>query len=96
MGSPRYTLCMLYEFYGEECPHCKKMQKLTTSLMKEYPQVHVVRKEVWHNKENMALVQACDTNDQCGGIPYFFNEETKAWLCGEVTYEQLKEWAGVA
>lgn len=86
---------MLYEFYGEECPHCQKMRKLTDKLMKEHPQVSVLRKEVWHNKENMAFIKECDKGDLCGGVPFFYNDATNAWLCGEVEYKELKEWAGV-
>ncbi len=86
---------MLYEFYGEECPHCQKMRKLTDRLMKEHSDIVVTRKEVWHNKENMALIKTLDTKDECGGVPFFYNETTKAWLCGEVTYEEILAWAGV-
>jgi thiol-disulfide isomerase/thioredoxin len=86
---------MLYEFYGEECPHCQKMRVLTNKLMQEYPEVKVVRKEVWHNKENMELIKELDKNDDCGGVPFFYNDVTKAWLCGEVEYDDIKKWAGV-
>ncbi len=86
---------MLYEFYGEECPHCQKMRLLTTKLMNEYPTVQIVRKEVWHDKANMELVKECDKDDECGGVPFFYHTDTKAWLCGEVTYDELKTWAGV-
>ena len=86
---------MLYEFYGEECPHCQRMRKLTDKLMKEYPDVQIVRKEVWHDKKNMAFIKECDKNDACGGVPFFFNSENKKWLCGEVEYDELKKWAGV-
>lgn len=86
---------MLYEFYGEECPHCQKMLKLTDTLMKEFPEIVVTRKEIWHNKENMELVKKLDANDGCGGVPFYYNEKTKKWLCGEVTYKELKDWAGI-
>lgn len=86
---------MLYEFYGEECPHCQKMRKLTDKLMKDHPGIVVTRKEVWHNKENMALIKTLDTKDECGGVPFFYNETTKGWLCGEVQYEEILAWAGV-
>jgi thiol-disulfide isomerase/thioredoxin len=86
---------MLYEFYGEECPHCKKMRKLTDKLMQEYPAIKIERKEVWHNKKNMELIKQYDEGDKCGGVPFFYNDETKAWLCGEVKYSEMKEWAGV-
>lgn len=86
---------MLYEFYGLECPHCQKMRELTDKLMKEYPSVHIERKEVWHDKANMAFVEECDSSGECGGVPFFYNSENKEWLCGEVTYDELKKWAGV-
>lgn len=90
-----YTVKMLYEFYGEECPHCQKMRALTDQLMKEYPEIKIVRKEVWHNKENMALIKECDKEEHCGGVPFFYNDTTKDWLCGEVEYKEIKKWAGV-
>jgi thiol-disulfide isomerase/thioredoxin len=86
---------MLYEFYGEECPHCIKMRKLTDRLMQEYPQVKIERVEVWHDKKNMEFIKECDKGDECGGVPFFFNSENKKWLCGEVEYSEIKEWAGV-
>ncbi len=86
---------MLYEFYGEECPHCQKMRKFTDKLMQEFPNVQIIRKEVWHNKDNMAFIKECDKDDACGGVPFFFNSDSKAWLCGEVSYDELKTWAGV-
>ena len=85
---------MLYEFYGDDCPHCDRMRKLTDKLMKEFPDVVIVRKEVWHNEENMDLIKELDKGDACGGVPFFINTDTAKWLCGEVTYEELKEWGG--
>lgn len=85
---------MRYEFYGEECPHCQKMLKLTDKLMKEFPEVTIVRKEVWHDKGNMDLVKSYDKNDECGGLPFYYDTDTEKWLCGEVAYEELKKWVG--
>lgn len=87
---------MLYEFYGEECPHCMKMRVLSNKLLEEHPEVKLERKEVWHNKENMALVMEYDKGDACGGVPFYYNSDNGEWLCGEVTYDELKKWAGVA
>ena len=86
---------MLYEFYGEECPHCDRMRKLTDKLMAEYPDVKIIRKEVWHDKGNMAFIEELDKGDGCGGVPFYFNTGTQKWLCGEVTYDELKGWVGV-
>lgn len=90
-----YTRLMLYEFYGEECPHCQKMRKLTTQLMEEFSDIKIERKEVWHDKKNMEFIKECDKDDECGGVPFFYNDETKETLCGEVSYKEIKKWAGV-
>ena len=70
------------------------MLKLTDKIMKEFPDVKIIRKEVWHNKDNMGLVKQYDVDDACGGLPFYYNTETKKWLCGEVGYGELKEWVG--
>lgn len=85
---------MLYEFYGLECPICQGMRKVSDKLVKECGVV-LERKEVWHNKENMELIKELDAKDECGGVPFYYNDVTKEWLCGEVKYDELKKWAGV-
>lgn len=85
---------MLYEFYGDECPHCDKMRKLTDKLMAEFSDIKIARKEVWHDKGNMEFIKELDKGDECEGVPFYFNTATQKWLCGEVSYEQLKGWAG--
>lgn len=82
----------LLEFYGEECPYCIEVNKMIDMLEAENPMVHVERLEIWHNKENDALVDVYD-KDYCGGIPFFINTKTNKWICGETTYEELKDWA---
>ena len=79
-------------YYGTECPHCEKMNKLMDRLEAENP-VHVERIEVWHNKENMEKLEQCDKEDECGGVPFCINTDSGATLCGEVLYDELKAWA---
>lgn len=81
----------LLEFYGTECPHCIKMHDLVVQLEKEEG-IKIDSIEVWHNKENEERLIALD-KDFCGGVPFFFNEKTKKWICGDATYEELKKWA---
>ncbi len=81
----------LLEFYGTECPHCVNMHELVERLQKE-EKVTVDAIEVWHNKENEKRFLEID-KDQCGGVPFFYNEKNKKWLCGDVSYEELKAWA---
>lgn len=81
----------LLEFYGTECPHCVRMHKLVERLEKEEG-VKVDRFEVWHNKENENKLLEID-KDLCGGVPFFYNTNNKKFICGEASYEELKEWA---
>lgn len=81
----------LLEFYGIECPHCVKMHDLVLRLEKEEG-VKVLALEVWHNKENEQKLIKLDKN-MCGGIPFFYNTKTGNFICGDGTYEDLKNWA---
>ena len=81
----------LLEFYGSECPHCVVMHELVERLQTE-EKVKVDAYEVWHNDENAKKLEELD-KDMCGGVPFFYNTETKKFICGEDSYEVLKAWA---
>ncbi len=81
----------LLEFYGTECPHCVIMHDLVLRLEKE-ESVKIEALEVWHNEENAQKLEEYD-KDLCGGVPFFYNTETKKFICGEASYEELKDWA---
>lgn len=78
-------------FYGTECIHCHKMDPFIHKLEKEN-KVKLEKIEVWHNEKNAEKLRKLD-NGKCGGIPFFYNEKTKAWICGETSFENLKKWA---
>lgn len=82
---------MLLEFYGEECPHCVKMSALVQKLAEE-EKTEVLKFEVWHNKDNAVKMAEYDTG-LCGGVPFFYNTDTKKFICGGASYEDLKSWA---
>ena len=82
---------MLLEFYGQECPHCLRMAPLVQKLIKE-EDVKVEQHEVWHNEDNAKKMEEYDKG-LCGGVPFFYNTETKKYICGSVSYEELKSWA---
>ncbi|MES2023497.1 MAG: hypothetical protein V4439_02330 [Patescibacteria group bacterium] len=81
----------LLEFYGTECPHCVRMHELVERLEKEEG-IKVESLETWHNAENEKRLNEID-KDMCGGVPFFYNTETKKFICGEADYETLKAWA---
>ena len=81
----------LIEFYGEECPHCIKMKPMIENIEKDLG-VQVDSLEVWHNEENLKLLETHDKGF-CGGVPFLINTQTGKWICGEATEEELKAWA---
>jgi thiol-disulfide isomerase/thioredoxin len=81
----------LLEFYGTECPHCVDMHELVEKLEKE-ENIKIEKFEVWHNKENEKKLLEIDKN-MCGGVPFFYNTESKKFICGSADYEELKKWA---
>lgn len=67
------------------------MRLLVERLEKEKG-VKVERFEVWHHEANARKMEEYDKG-LCGGVPFFFNTETKKYVCGEASYEELKKWA---
>lgn len=80
----------LMEFYGEGCPHCVKMAPLADQLKAEG--IEIEQLEVWQNEEN-AKKMAELGKGLCDGVPFFLNTETRSFICGETSYEDLKAWA---
>ena len=81
----------LIMFYGTECPHCHEMDPIIDRLEKEIGKP-ILRLEIWHNEENAQLMERCD-NGFCGGVPFFYNEESGEKICGGAPYDRLKQWA---
>lgn len=82
----------LIEFYGTECPHCKRMEPLVKEFEKK-SKVVIVKLEVWHNEENRKMLEEIEVFSQCGGVPFFYNRISGKFVCGETTLEGLEEWA---
>lgn len=81
---------MLYFFYGEECPHCHAVMPVVDKLIEEG--VAIEKRETWHNDENASLFNEKD-NGICGGVPFFFNEESGVSICGATSEEDIRQWA---
>ena len=80
----------LLEFYGDLCPHCLLMAPLVDDLKNEGFTVEQL--EVWSDDKNAKRLTEMDQG-MCGGVPFFFNTETKKFICGSTDYETLKAWA---
>lgn len=81
----------LLEFYGEDCPHCLIMKPEVEKLERELG-VEIEKFEVWNNEGNARKKDELDAG-MCGGVPFFYNTETKKFICGSTDYESLKKWA---
>lgn len=81
---------MLYFFYGDECPHCHVVMPLVDDLItKGYS---IQKLETWHHEENEKIRVGFDTG-MCGGVPFFYNDESKQWICGSADAKKLERWA---
>ena len=47
----------LYLYYGKGCPHCEEEMKYLDSIKDNYPNLEIVKKEVWYNEENSDELQ---------------------------------------
>eukprot|EP00188_Purpureofilum_apyrenoidigerum_P003377 Plantae.Rhodophyta-Purpureofilum_apyrenoidigerum.ctg3506.p2 GENE.Plantae.Rhodophyta-Purpureofilum_apyrenoidigerum.ctg3506~~Plantae.Rhodophyta-Purpureofilum_apyrenoidigerum.ctg3506.p2 ORF type:complete len:202 (+),score=47.63 Plantae.Rhodophyta-Purpureofilum_apyrenoidigerum.ctg3506:151-756(+) len=82
----------LLEFYGIDCDHCVDMEPLIQKLREE-ENMPIRRFEVWFNDDNLRLLQRLDVGSACGGVPYFYNKQTRGWICGATTYQNFRNWA---
>jgi thiol-disulfide isomerase/thioredoxin len=87
----------LIMFHAKECPHCRRMMPHVEKLEKEEG-ITFDKLEIWHNEENAEKMRSLRDiiAPKCGGqlrTPTFLNSETNDVLCGEVEYDELKEWA---
>ena len=46
----------LYLFYGDGCPHCAEEKTFLSSIENKYPNLEIIKYEVWYNKENSKLL----------------------------------------
>ena len=84
-------------YHGAECPHCRAMMPLVDKLRDE-DNIDIEKKEVWHNQANADEMRSHQDiiAPACGGdlgVPGFYSTTTNEALCGEISYEKLKEWA---
>lgn len=61
----------LYLFWGDGCPHCAAEQEYFKTLQEEFPNLEIVKYEVWHNEENQQLLNqiATKTEKSFTGVP---------------------------
>jgi thiol-disulfide isomerase/thioredoxin len=45
----------LIYFWGDGCPHCAKESEFLDAISKKYPELEIIKYEVWYNAENQKL-----------------------------------------
>ena len=72
---------ILYFFWGDGCPHCAEEKPFLEDLQEKHPDLDIQSYEVWHNKENAALLsrmaEAYDVTAK--GVPTTF-VGSKVWV----------------
>jgi len=86
---------MVIMFHGASCPHCHHMMPVVDRLIKEGFKIE--KKEVWNNEDNAKEMRSLRDiiTPSCGdglGVPAFVDKEKRKAICGECSYEELKEW----
>ena len=47
----------LYLYFGDGCPHCEAEMKYLNKIEKKYPNLKIVKKEVWYDENNSLELQ---------------------------------------
>lgn len=84
-------------FVGTKCPHCDIMRPLIAKLFFETGIV-IEERDIWKSEKDFRILEnyraeILKKDPDCDGIPLFYNTKTGRYLCGEVSYKKLKEWA---
>lgn len=90
-------MARLLMFHGQECPHCRRMMPRVERLENDTG-IRFDKLEVWHDEANADLMRGYREyiGLKCGHelpVPTFFNPESKDAICGEIDYDDLKDWA---
>ncbi|MFW0837952.1 MAG: hypothetical protein ACKKL5_03040 [Candidatus Komeilibacteria bacterium] len=86
----------VYFFWGDGCPHCAKEEIFLNKLEYETPGVIVKHFEVWHDSDNLKLLQQVAERMQikANGVPLTIVGEYSqiGWLSEETTGQQIRQW----
>lgn len=92
-------------FYGNTCPHCKKAGEFLSTFEEKYPELTIIKYEVFDNKENADLLDTYFDNYQIEsvgrGVPAIFIGEQAiiGYLSDETTGQRIetavKQYLGI-
>ena len=85
----------IYLFYGEECPHCKELEKYLDEMIKVHPEIKIERREVWHNNDNLNLLKskAAERGVEAKNVPVVFvgHQTFIGYASDEMTGVEIKK-----
>lgn len=78
----------LIYFYTEDCEICKKMETELHKLEQKYDS-EIMRVNVEEGEDERALFDELAL-DECGGVPFLFNQENHKSICGFARVEEIE------
>mgnify|MGYP002400114442 CR=1 FL=1 len=79
----------LIYFYTEDCKICKDMEPELKKLEEKYDsEIMKVNVEEGEDERNLFDELALD---ECGGVPFIFNQENYKSICGFATAEDIED-----
>lgn len=81
----------IYFFHGDGCPHCALEETYLNQLKKSYPNVNIIKYEVWYNKENSKFMDEIKEklNIDSNGVPLTIIGSTSVVGYNEVAADKI-------
>ena len=79
-------------FFGDGCPFTKRAEPAIDCLEMHLGK-RLNRLETWNSEENHNAYVAVGGMQNCGGVPFFYNNSTGKYICGVTTCDKLVDWA---
>ncbi len=79
----------LIYFYTEDCEICKNIEPELKKLEEKY-ETEIMRVNVEEGEDERSLFDELAL-DECGGVPFLFNQENNKSICGFATAEDIEE-----
>ncbi len=83
-----------YLFYGDGCPHCAEEEAFLKTMEDKYPFLEIYRYEVYHDQDNIRLLQAVSKNidARVDGVPFLVIGDTSfVGYAGEITAGEIEK-----
>lgn len=65
------------------------MEKELIAVEQEF-EIEIIRVDVEENEDTRLLFDQCSHNE-CAGVPFLYNQDTNAYICGLANRESIKE-----